>query len=166
MNLLGGKIINFLGVDVSVAIFMAPITFLVTDVVEEVYGKEKVKEFLFSTLITLFVVFGFTIVFAKLNPADRFLFDAEYKTIFLSSARFILASIVAFLFGQLNDMAVFAFLKKKSAGKHLWIRNNLSTMISQAVDTLLFMFIAFYHLAPKFTAAYVISLAIPYYLFK
>ena len=56
--------------------------------------------------------------------------------------------------------------KKITKGKYLWLRNNLSTVISQLIDTTLFMFIAFYMVTPQFTAPFIIELIIPYWLFK
>jgi len=80
--------------------------------------------------------------------------------------RMSLASLASFAVSQNIDIRIFMLFKKLSKGKNLWLRNNLSTMVSQFVDTVIFMFIAFYHLTPKFTVAYVFSLIIPYWIFK
>ncbi|MFA5318721.1 MAG: queuosine precursor transporter [Patescibacteria group bacterium] len=68
--------------------------------------------------------------------------------------------------GLLVGMNLLEGGQEKIGGKWLWLRNNASTIISQFIDTNVFMFIAFYNLTPKFTAAFVFSLVIPYYLFK
>ena len=78
----------------------------------------------------------------------------------------IIASIIAFVVSQTHDVWAFEFWKKKTHGKMLWLRNNASTMVSQVIDTLLFMMIAFYGISDKFTFGFIITLAIPYYLFK
>ncbi|MBT3817558.1 MAG: queuosine precursor transporter [Candidatus Magasanikbacteria bacterium] len=166
MNLLGGKIVSLFGVSVSVGIFMAPLTFLITDIIEEVYGKNIVKHFIIGGVISLVVIFLFTGLFVYLEPHTRYGFNEQYTTIFGSSLRMIIASIVAFLLAQIHDVIAFEWWKKKTKGKALWLRNNLSTIISQLIDTFVFMMIAFYHITPKFTFAFIISLAIPYYLFK
>jgi hypothetical protein len=167
MNLLGAKITSLFGISVSVGIFMVPLTFLITDVVEEVYGRIVTQKFLITGLTTLVVVMGFMFLFVALEPAERYVdSDPAYKLIFGQSIRMTFASIVAFLLSQMHDIWAFSFWKKKTKGKYLWLRNNLSTMVSQAIDTLLFMFIAFYHMTPKFTASFIITLAIPYYCFK
>jgi uncharacterized integral membrane protein (TIGR00697 family) len=70
------------------------------------------------------------------------------------------------MISQYHDIITFEFLKKKTNGKALWLRNNLSTMASQLIDTILFMFIAFYKIAPQFNFSFVLQLCIPYYLFK
>lgn len=166
MNLLGGKIISLIGISTSVGIFMAPFTFLITDIVEEVCGKKVTRSFLFSGVAVLLVIFIYTAIFIKIPPAERFEFDAEYKIIFGGSLRILIASIVAFALAQLHDIWAFNFWKTKTHGKFLWLRNNLSTMFSQAIDTLVFMFIAFYQLTPKFDALFILQLALPYYLLK
>ena len=166
MNLLGNKITTLFGISVSVGIFMVPLTFLITDIVEEVYGKEVVKHFIVSGVLAIIMVFLFTGFFIWLEPNARFPYNEEYKIIFRSSMRIMIASVVAFALAQFHDIWAFAYWKKRTHGKALWLRNNLSTWASQAIDTFVFMMIAFYHVTDKFTFAFIIQLAIPYYLFK
>lgn len=80
--------------------------------------------------------------------------------------RIIIASITAFALAQFHDVWAFHFWKARTKGRFLWLRNNLSTIVSQAIDTFVFMMIAFYQITPKFTFEFVIALAIPFYLFK
>jgi len=166
MNLLGNKITTLFGISVSVGIFMVPLTFLITDIVEEVHGKKIVTHFIVAGVITLILTFLFTGLFIALPPNARFSYNEEYRIVFGSSMRIMVASLVAFLLAQYHDIWAFAFWKKRTKGKALWLRNNLSTWGSQAIDTFAFMMIAFYQITPKFTFAFIISLAIPYYLFK
>ena len=166
MNLLGGKITNFLGVSTSVSIFMAPLTFLITDIVEEVFGRKITRNFVIAGVIVLIVLLAYTALFVQLPPAERFTFDSEYKIIFGNSLRMLAASIIAFAISQLHDVWAFNFWKTKTRCRFLWLRNNLSTAVSQTIDTFIFMFIAFYHLTPKFDALFVIQLSIPYLLLK
>ena len=166
MNLLGVKIVSLFGVSVSVGIFMVPLTFLITDIVEEVYGKRIVKHFIIGGVISLVIIFLYAIIFVVLAPHERYSFNSEYKIIFGSSLRMIIASIIAFTLAQAHDMVIFEWWKKKTKGKALWLRNNLSTIVSQLIDTSIFMMIAFYQITPKFTFMFIISLIIPYYLFK
>ncbi len=166
MNLLGGKIVSLFEISVSVGIFMAPLTFLITDIVEEVYGRETTKIFIIGGVISLIMIFLYTSLFVYLEPHSRYDFNSEYGIIFSNSLRMIIASIVAFLLSQTHDLIAFEWLKKKTKGKALWLRNNLSTIISQLIDTLVFMMIAFYNITPKFTLMFILQLAIPYYIFK
>jgi hypothetical protein len=166
MNLLGGKITTLFGVSVSVGIFMVPLTFLITDIVEEVHGKKVAKQFLISGVVTLVITFVYIAFFVALPANERYVHNEAYKTIFGSSMRIIIASIVAFILSQFHDVWAFNFWKQKTKGKFLWLRNNASTIISQGIDTFVFMMIAFYQIAPKFDFAFIIKLSIPYYLFK
>ena len=165
-NLLGAKITTILGVSVSVGIFAYPITFLCTDIVAEVRGKQVTKQFVKIGLIALLLSLALVALSIVLPAASRYEHNDAFTTIFGNSLRMIFASLVAFVFAQYHDIWAFHFWKKKTKGKWLWFRNNISTVVSQLIDTVLFMFIAFYHITPKFTAGFVISLIIPYWLFK
>ena len=166
MNLLGGKITSLFGISVSVAIFMAPLAFLITDIVEEVYGRKVTQNFVWAGMATIIIMFLYTALFVVLEPHTRYSFNEEYKTIFGASLRMMIASVIAFFLAQTHDIWAFNFWKEKTKGRFLWLRNNLSTVVSQFIDSTVFMFIAFYALTPKFTMAFIFSLIIPYYLFK
>jgi queuosine precursor transporter len=165
-NLLGNKITTFMGISFAVGIFIYPFTFVITDVIEEVLGVKKVKVFVITGLIALIMVLLYTLLAIYLPPAARFDYNSEYARVFGMSARIIGASIIAFIISQTHDMFAFNFWKKKTHGKYLWLRNNLSTIVSQFIDTTMFMFLAFYQMTPKFTAIFVFSLIIPYWLLK
>ena len=165
-NLLGVKITTLFGVSVSIGIFMFPISFLITDMVEEVFGKEKTKQFVSIGVVALIITFLLTWLGVTLEPNARYAFNDEYKTIFTGSLRMIFASLVAFVLAQYHDIWAFSFWKKKTGGKYLWLRNNASTIVSQLIDSTIFMFLAFYQVAPKFDAMFIVSLIIPYWLFK
>jgi uncharacterized integral membrane protein (TIGR00697 family) len=165
-NLLGTKIAVIAGISMSVGIFAYPLTFLVTDIIEEVHGKEKAKHLIIAGFVSLIVLLAMVFLSVNLPPAARYAANAEYTLVFSTSMRIVIASLVAFIIAQTHDVWAFQLWKEKTHGKYLWLRNNASTMVSQLFDTTLFMFIAFYHMTPKFTAAFVISLIIPYYLLK
>lgn len=154
------------GVSVSVAIFIVPLTFLITDIVAEVHGRAMARKFVLAGIFTLCVLLVYTAIFVVLEPHERYEMNEEYRTIFGASLRIIIASITAFAISQFHDIWAFEFWKAKTKGRALWLRNNASTVVSQAIDTLVFMFIAFYQITPQFDAAFIIELAIPFYLFK
>ncbi len=166
MNLLGSKIINLFWIPASVAIFIVPLTFLITDIVEDVYGKEVIKKFIILGVFTLSIIFIFSAIFVLLEPHERFSNDDAYKTIFWGSLRITFASIFAFVLAQVHDAYTFELIKKRTQGRALWLRNNVSTIFSQLIDSSVFMFMAFYMITPKFTIGFIVSLIIPYYLFK
>ena len=165
-NLIGLKIADFGIFQASVGILLFPILFLVTDIIEEVHGKKKAQEFVLIGFITLIIILIVTVIAVALPFAERSLVKEEYTLIFSTTIRIFIASITAFIVAQFHDVWAFNFWKQKTKGKHLWIRNNLSTIVSQFLDTTLFMFIAFYNISPKFNVEYVFTLIIPYWLVK
>ena len=174
-NLIGLKVANFVIFEASVGILLFPILFLITDIIEEVHGKKKAKEFVLIGFITLLVVLVVTAIAVLLPFAERSLVKESYTQIFGTTIRIFIASITAFLIAQLHDVWAFNFWKERTKGKHLWLRNNLSTIVSQFIDTTLFMFIAFYGVTlnsmfdpvnSNFTVMYLFELIIPYWLVK
>jgi len=165
-NLLGTKITTILGVSVSVGIFAYPITFLCTDIVADVRGKKYTKQFVKIGLIVLIMTLLLTLLSVAMPPATRYDDNEAYRTVFGNSLRMLIASILAFVLAQYHDIWAFHFWKKKTGGKMLWFRNNISTVVSQMIDTSIFMFVAFWQMTPKFTTPFNISMIIPYWLFK
>ena len=166
-NIVGIKIINLGPLTVSMGIWLVPLSFLITDILAEIKGKQFVTKLIWSTVVAL----AFSYLFIKLSiiisPADRFAENnPAFITIFTSSSRMFIASIIAFLLSQFHDIWAFEFWKKKTQGRMLWLRNNLSTIVSQFIDTVLFMFIAFYQMTPKFDAGFIWQLILPYYTLK
>jgi len=166
VNTFGSKITTIAGVRVSVGIFFMPVLFLITDVIGEVHGKERAKSFARISAGILVFMFLMLYLSIKLPPNPSWGLQEQYANIFSSSLRMIIASVISFIISQSFDVSAFDFWKKRTKGKHLWLRNNLSTMFSQFIDTTIFMFIAFYQLTPKFTIPFIFSLILPYWLFK
>jgi uncharacterized integral membrane protein (TIGR00697 family) len=166
MNVLGGKIISFGPFSSSVAFFIVPWSFMVTDIIEEVYGKKKAREYVIAGVVALIVFLMFILLFVALPPSSRYKQNSEYTTIFGTSARIVFASIIAFLLSQFHDVWSFWFWRERTGKRFLWLRSNASTLISMVIDTFVFMFLAFYMMTPLFTASFVLQLAIPYLLFK
>jgi len=166
MNLLGGKIITIFGVSASVAVFIVPLAFAITDISTELYGRSFSRKLTFAGMFTLLILLVYSIIFVSLDPNPRFTHDEAYRTIFGTSLRIMLASITAFGLAQLQDILLFERIRNMTKGKYLWLRTNLSTFASELVDTTVFMFIAFYMVSPKFDAFFVIKMIIPYLLLK
>jgi uncharacterized integral membrane protein (TIGR00697 family) len=165
-NLIGLKIADFIIFEASVGILAFPVTFLITDIIEEVHGKKKAQEFVFLGALTLIFILILTAIAVGLPYAERSLVKEEYDEIFGTTLRIVIASIIAFILSQAHDVWAFNFWKQRTKGRYLWLRNNLSTMTSSFFDTTIFMFIAFYGISDKFTVSYVFSLVIPYWLVK
>ena len=120
----------------SVGLLPYPITFLVTDIISEIYGKDKANQVVTSGLVaSIFMLIVVTcadiIPMASWSPVDS---DTFHKVFGLSAAA-VFASMMAYLFAQYVDIRIFHFWKRLTKGKHLWLRNNASTVFSQFIDT-------------------------------
>lgn len=164
-NTLGIKLMPFLfGTHLSVAVFSFPIVFIMTDIIGEVYGKRMAKNFVLAGIISilLFLLYSFL---SAITPwsADSAWAKEGYNQIFGLSARFSIASIVAFAVAEYQDVISFFFFKKRTKEKQFWLRSNLSNAWSQLLDTIIFMLIAFVGVYPLGT---ILSIIIPWWLFK
>lgn len=135
-DIIGGKTIATPLGPISVGIVPFPVTFLLTDIVNDFYGRKGAR---FLTILG-FVMATFAYVVLQLGthlPIDRstYFTQAEFSKIFGGSAQLFLASIVAYLIGQFLDIYVFQFWKRLTQSKHLWLRATGSTLLSQIVDT-------------------------------
>lgn len=165
-NTLGTKITTLFGIRASVGIFLFPILFLITDIISEVHGRNKAKEFVCISVFALIFTLVMTYIAIELPANETWRNQEAFASIFGGSLRMIVASIIAFVLSQFHDVWAFHFWKEKTKGKYLWLRNNLSTVTSQLIDTVVFMFIAFYLITPKFDVVFIISLIIPYWILK
>ena len=122
--------------EISVGLLPYPLTFLITDILSEIYGKRKANQVviagifasLFSILIILVSDFAPAI---SSSPID----NQTFHQVFGLSPLAVLASMIAYLLAQFLDIRIFHFWKNLTKGKHLWLRNNFSTFISQFIDT-------------------------------
>ncbi len=125
-------------------------SFLVTDILSENYGKKEAKKAVwigFFSLISMTLLMNMALLFLPLK-GDEFAATAHEatSTIFNLMPRIAVASLIAYLLSQRHDVWAFHFWKKRFPKDHqLWIRNNLSTMISQLIDSVVFVVIAFYN---------------------
>lgn len=164
-NTLGLKIMPFLfGTHLSVAVFSFPIVFLMTDVVGEVYGKRIAKFFVLAGFIStlLFVLYS-VLSIALPWSADGSWAKESYNTIFYISARMGVASVVAFVVGEYQDVISFFFFKEKLGVKFFWLRSLLSNIWSQLLDSALFMVIAF---AGVYSTKTLVSIIFTWWLYK
>ena len=129
---------------VSAGILPYPLTFLVTDLISELYGQKKANIVVFSGFIASMFVLLFLWLGGQFNAIpDSIVNDDTYNNVFQNAWRIIAASMIAYLFAQFIDVRIFHFWKRLTNGKHLWLRNNGSTIASQLVDTTLVVMILF-----------------------
>ncbi|MGB6036959.1 MAG: queuosine precursor transporter [Cryomorphaceae bacterium] len=147
-NLIANKFVTvdlgFKVFTISAGVLPYPITFLLTDILSEIYGRKKTNAVVYTGFAaSLFVLL--MLFLGSLFPSieDSPVSDEYYNTVFQNSWKVILASMVAYLTAQLVDVRLFHFWKKLTKGKKLWLRNNASTILSQLVDTTLVVMVLF-----------------------
>lgn len=124
---------------VTAGLLIYPLTFLITDLVSEVYGRKEAGELVIAGLWAS-IWMGIWIAFAVILRGDSWV-DSCYSAFFSFSPGMILGSMSAYLIGQWLDVWLFHALKKATEGRYLWLRNNVGTIVSQLVDTFVFGFI-------------------------
>lgn len=122
--------------EISVGILPYPITFLVTDIICEIYGRKKADQIVVSGFVASMFIMA-VIFIADLATATTWspINDHTFHKVFGLFGPAIFASMAAYLTAQFIDIRIFHFWKKLTNGKHLWLRNNGSTILSQLVDT-------------------------------
>jgi hypothetical protein len=156
-NLIAGRFFTLelplIGINwaLSSGIIAYPVTFLITDIISEVYGEYRAKTLVFTGfLVSVFTVI-IIIISIKLpiwgqSPVDQ----QSYNNVFGLAPGIVFGSMIAYLSAQFVDVKLFEFLRKLTNGKHLWLRNNGSTIVSQLIDTSLVVVIALV-IYPKLT---------------
>lgn len=141
-DLIGGKFFRVGGLDLSVGMIPFPLTFILTDVVNEFYGAEGAKRVTFVGLGM--AVFVFTVINIALalpvspeSPMSQELFAHAFGW----SARLYVASLTAYMMGQLLDISIFQLFLRYTGHRLLWLRATGSTLVSQAIDTLVVNFV-------------------------
>ena len=147
-NILGVKLfaVGEFMLPAAVIVYMA--TFLITDVIGEVYGKKNARRTVQAGFFTQLVVLLFIYLAIELPPAPAFTMQAEYEMILGGSFQVIAASLVSYMVSQHLDVSIFHRLKTRHGARKLWLRNNVSAGVTQLVDTGLFITIAFFGTVP------------------
>ncbi len=158
-NIIGVKIFTFAPdmfsnglfgnpITLTTGIITYPLTFLVTDIVSEIYGEKKATRMVFLGFIVS-IISLFFIQLAVFLPGSNVWINSDlgyntvlemqnaYESVFTLPGILIVASMTAYLVAQVVDVKIFHFLKRITSGKHLWLRNNLSTSVSQLIDTII-----------------------------
>ena len=141
-DFIGGKFFSFAGYTLSAGIIPFPLTFVLTDVVNEFYGTDGARRLTYVGLMAALFVWG-VINLALLLPtvADSPIPDLVFRSAFGTSARLYFASLTAYLIGQLLDISIFQILRHLTGHRMLWLRSTGSTVLSQAIDSLSVSFV-------------------------
>ena len=145
------------------AVIIYVFTYPILDVITEAYGKEAARRTVLTGFIAQVLAIGFIWIAIKLPAAPYYENQQSFELIFTAGFRVTVASLIAYLVSQNLDVTIFDKLKKRHGTKKLWIRNNLSTMASQLVDTAIFISIAFYGTMPL---GVLIGMIFSQYIFK
>lgn len=144
-ELIGGKLVQFFGLFTqSLGIILWPVVFILTDLINEHYGKQGVRKLTFITVGLIMYTFllisiGLNIKAVSFSPVN----DETFSTVFGQSQWIIVGSIIAFLTSQLVDVYIFWVFRAMTNGRLIWLRATASTVISQLIDTFVVQFIAF-----------------------
>ncbi len=192
LNILGiTKFIHLGPLALAVGVLPYPLTFLCTDFISEFYGRRRANfvvwvGVLLNGFVLLFLYLGNVVpaVVPAMQPSWQVLHLAEpvmlntgrvvegeielFHIIYTCTRGAVVASMCAYMAAQFCDVFLFHFWKKLTRGKHLWLRNNGSTMISQLVDSTAVILITFWHAyrGGEMTSGAMLQLIGGTYLFK
>lgn len=142
-NFLGGKLMAIGPIAISVGTPLMATTFLCTDIMSDVWGKKTAQNAVKLGLVANLVVLVYTQFAVRIGAPEYWTDQESYAIIFGSQWRLVLASLTSYLVSQLVDVNLFVTIKQRTGQSKLWLRNNLSTMTSQALDTVIFTTLAF-----------------------
>jgi uncharacterized integral membrane protein (TIGR00697 family) len=153
----------------SVAIFLLPLVYSINDIIIEVYGKERMRQILWMGMLIIVLIVLVCAFFTALPTTARFAeMNGAYTAIFQMGIRMSIASLVSFAVANVLDVYVFAVMREKMKERKLWLRTNISNIISEFFDTFVFLFIAFYALDVSFgsNVTFIFSIGLPYWMLK
>ena len=144
-NVMSVKILNIFNIpflDNGTLIF--PLTYMLGDVLTEVWGFKTARKVIFITLLCNIFFIAFTSLGIVLpTVSDQQVISDAYKTVFLQTPRILGASLVAFIVGEFSNSFVLEKIKQKTKGKHFWLRTIGSSVVGHFLDTSIFLIIAF-----------------------
>tara|TARA_X000000368_G_scaffold159264_1_gene125497 strand:- start:6315 stop:7019 length:705 start_codon:yes stop_codon:yes gene_type:complete len=122
--------------ELSVGVLPYPITFLITDIISEIFGKRKANQVVVMGIVSSIFSIGLLLL-GNVLPANSSspINDETFNLVFSASPLAVLASMSAYLIAQFLDIRIYHFWKQLTKGKYLWLRNNFSTFSSQIIDS-------------------------------
>lgn len=163
-NVIGAaKVFSIGGMSFGAGILFFPVSYLFGDILTEVYGYAMARRVVWTGFAALMFASFTSWLVLKLPPAPEWLDQSSFETVFSSTWRIVIGSLVAFVCGELCNSYVLAKLKIKSKGRHLWFRFVVSTIVGEGIDTAIFYPLAFFGLWPY---ALLYKVMLSSYLFK
>jgi uncharacterized integral membrane protein (TIGR00697 family) len=172
--------LSILGIDnlsfnLTAGVLLWPVVFIMTDIINEYYGRKGVRFLSFTAAGLILYAFIMAYFTMGLTPADFWIqreingglinMDSAFNAIFGQGMWIIAGSLTAFLIGQLVDVTVFHLLKKQTGHSKIWLRATGSTLVSQFIDSFVVLFIAFY-LGAGWDLKLVLVIGIVNYIYK
>jgi len=144
-NIIGTtKFVIVFGLTVPAGVLAYPFTFLATDLICELYGKKRAQALVWVGFAMNFFMLGLMMLGHYLKDASGISgATSTFESVYEFMIGNVIASMIAYLIAQSVDVRLFHFWKTLTKGKHLWLRNNLSTVVSQLADTTAIMTILY-----------------------
>lgn len=147
-NVLANKIVVFGPFTFSASIIVFSITFFLTDIISEFWGKKEARKAVWTGFLAAVLLVFSVYIAIRWQPAAFWQGQEAFAQTLGSTGRIVLAGLTAYIIAQNHDVWAYHFWKRVTKGKHLWLRNNLSTGVSQIIDSLIFVTLAFYGVFP------------------
>ncbi|MBY5956520.1 queuosine precursor transporter [Membranicola marinus] len=148
-NIFANKMVSMGPFTLPGGVIIFSMIFLITDLISEHWGKTQARKAVWAGFLSGLVLIGATYLVIYWPPAPYAIeFSDQFSDVLGLTPRITVAGFVAYLVSQHHDVWAFHFWKQKTGGRHLWLRNNASTIVSQLLDTVVFTFIAFYGVVP------------------
>ena len=164
--------------NLTCGVLLWPFVFITTDIINEYFGPAGVRKVSYLAAGLIIYMFGVIWLVTRTPPAAFWLelngtmpngaafdIDYAYKSVFRQGLAIMAGSIVAFLLGQLIDAAVFTAVKKRTGERYIWLRATGSTLVSQAIDSFVVLFVAF-NLFGNWSVKQVVAVGIVNYIYK
>ena len=135
--------LGFMTLTAPAAVVVFPVTFLMTDIVNEKFGRRAVHYMIFMTFMTQVVLVSFLYLAGQFKPAAFWDGQKAWDSLFGVVPRITAASWITFLISENLDAVLFASIRRLTKGKHLWARNLFSSIPSLTLDTVCFITLAF-----------------------
>ncbi len=167
--------LDHLSFELTCGVILWPVVFIMTDIINEYYGKDGVRRL--SYIAAGMIAYAFVMVYLSIgaSPAEWWIdsgkasgnanMQSAFSGVFGQGLWIIIGSLVAFLVGQLVDVYVFHWLKTSSGEKYLWLRSTGSTLVSQLIDSFVVLFIAFY-IGNNWSMSQVLAIGLMNYIYK
>lgn len=152
----------FGSVNVSVAIGLYSMTFLLANFLREVHGKAAAVRAIWMGLLGE-LLFVFATQFALRAPSASFWSNQQaFEAVYSITPRIFIASVTAYMCAEFSDVHVYHLLAKLTKGRHLWLRNNVGTIVGQTIDSAIFYTVAFYGIVPDLVGLIVATCVVKY----